>query len=261
MPPRLDDANSPNGQHGTTAICQGLEGVGKSTLFAYWETPFFLYDTFEHGIIRLIRKRLVPVQMDQTQQFNSWQELLLALDHCRNLPNRTIIVESLTGAERFAADEYCHDYYGGDTAKYFAYRDGPKAMAQALLPQLFRVCDYLTNAGKRVILTAHTEVKNFNNPLGPNYDRYKINMEEVCYQKIRAWVSNIWFLNYVVDVVAPLSKPGKLPPKGKVIQPDSLRRTLYTTWNPAYDAKSQGMPGQFVADDPAVLYQNIEPYL
>lgn len=86
------------------------------------------------------------------------------------------------------------------------------------------------------ILLAHSQIKTFNNPEGPNYDRYMLKINDKAAALIREWSDDVLFANYEIVV----DKEKDKDKKGKAL---GGARRLFTTHNPAYDAKNRhGLP-------------------
>lgn len=256
MPPR---PQSPQTNRGQVTCIYGLESVGKSTLACNFPDATLLYDPHESGVERLLRKSLVP--QIPIQKVQNYTDLLRSLDDLRNDPHQTVIIEGLTGLDRMATDYHIAEYYHNNPERFYDFMKGPKAVAQDTWPKFMAACDALASQGKHVIITGHALAVPYKNPLGPDYDRFKISIDDRIYQVTKAWLANLWFLHYAIDVVTH-SKPkqGVAPPKGKALQ-TGLKRSLHTMWNPAFDAKSMAFPAEFVADDPKTLVEHLLHYL
>jgi hypothetical protein len=91
-----------------------------------------------------------------------------------------------------------------------------------------------------IFMLAHTKVKPFKNPTGPDYDRYMPDMHEKTWGLTHKWLDATFFGNFEV-VVQMASKTSDITKKGKGT--GGTARMLYTQRTAAYDAKNRfGLP-------------------
>jgi hypothetical protein len=86
-----------------------------------------------------------------------------------------------------------------------------------------------------VILLAHSHVKTFNDPLGNPFDRYEVRLHKQTSALWLGWADAILFAAFEVTVKTA-KRNAAIDVKGKA---ESGRRVLYTTKDPAYDAKNR----------------------
>lgn len=89
--------------------------------------------------------------------------------------------------------------------------------------------------GMGVWITAHAEIKRFDDPEGDAFDTYRIKLHKRAAAKAQEWADQVWFLNY--DVAR--SQVGEGFNK-RTIGKGAGTRVLYTEKRPAFDAKRRG---------------------
>ena len=82
-----------------------------------------------------------------------------------------------------------------------------------------------------VILIAHSQIKNFANPEGADFDRWIPYLDREIWATTFRVMENVLFMNYYVDVQTEAGRK-----KGKGV---TGQRFIYASWAPAYDAKNR----------------------
>jgi len=95
------------------------------------------------------------------------------------------------------------------------------------LEQLEYVAD---RRGMNVVLIAHSQLRTFKNPEGPDFDRYELKLHHKAGGLFREWADSVLFAAYETFAVEK---------KGRVRGVDSGARVVYTTRTAAYDAKNR----------------------
>lgn len=232
-------SNLPN-RYGLHAV----EGLGKTSLLTHAPKPVFIQSRGETGLETLIEAR----QVTETPHFpaaESWEE---AREQIRFLIDeehgfRTLVIDTINGLERLMHEFICNRDFGGDWGEkgFAGYQRGYKvslAEWRLFLNELDRV---RTNKKMTVFLLAHTKVKGFKNPAGPDYDRYQPDMHEDTWSLTLKWLDAVFFGNFETTVQVPGRAGSDMTKKGKG-QGGSIRM-LYTQRTAAYDAKNRlGLP-------------------
>jgi hypothetical protein len=135
--------------------------------------------------------------------------------------------------EQLCFKYHCKEYFADDwTSKgFFSYYAGPTGAAQKDWPEFIEKLEMLRESGKNVILIAHSQVKQFENPDGPNYERYTPFLDKRIWAATHRWAPCIFFYQFQVDVQ-------KIGIKHKA-KSDTERRLICTVHSSSYDAKNR----------------------
>lgn len=202
------------------AVIYGFEGVGKSTIAAGAPNVFFL--DANQGSHKLNVERVVPESWDEVFE---WLE---AIEHghvkCDNVALDVLSdFENMSHAKLFpnsTISKYEGGYGKGDDVALMEWR--------RLLAQVERV--WLR--GKGIIFVAHAQVKKFEDPTGPGYERFELACRKNIAALLKGWSDYVFFARESVTTVAEKGKPTRATTTGE--------RWLYTKRTPAYDAKARG---------------------
>lgn len=225
------------GKSPVSLMFYGTPGVGKTEWAAHWPKPGFITDPQEDGIRDLVEFKRCP-EPQWIQEVDSFTGLL---DLTHNIAAgdsgiQTAVFDSFTGFEQLMFAHHCEEHFDGDWSSkgFTAYQQGPKNAAKTDLNDWIDGLVAINKAGINVILILHSEVKIFNNPEGPDYERYIPVCDKSCWQRLHRWAKAVLFMNYYVEI----ESKKKTGPRTKA-NPDSDERFIYTTWSPAYDAKNR----------------------
>lgn len=210
-------------------VIMGVDGVGKSTFAADAPAPIFL--GVEDGNDHLDVARFPAPQ--------SWQDIL---DAIRTLTAdaheyQTLVVDTLDWVEPHVWKHVC-DAAGTSNIEEIGGGYGKGYVAALDLWRIFLAALERLQAAKKmhVLLIAHTLVKPFHNPEGPDYDRYILKLHQGAAGLCREWAKGVYFAKY--ETFAEKDKRTKRF-KGAA----TGARLLYTQWSAAYDAKDRyGVP-------------------
>jgi len=216
------------------------EGWGKTSFGAQAVKPFFLQTRGETGLDTLIDSGQLP-EIPHFPEIQAWEELLSAVslladgDH----PYRTLVIDTVNGAERLLYEYVCRTQFAGDWTDrgFMGYMRGYE-VSLADWRMFLNALDELRTKRKMVIFfLIHTKVKTFKNPEGPDYDRWTPDMHEKCWSLTHKWLDCVLFGNFDVGVkgTTDATKKGKAS--------EAIFRTLHTQQRPAFDAKNRmGLP-------------------
>src|SRR5581483_11183276 len=218
-------------------VMHGVGGIGKTSFAAYAPKPVFLMSRLETGIESLKDFGLVPDHVGFFPECQVWNDVLAALDTLTNEQHdyKTFVVDVLNGLERMCHEHVCSRDYGGKWTSFTAYGAGNK-VAIADWRQFLSALDKLRETKKMMmVLLAHTKVRNFKNPEGPDYDRYMPDMSEETWNVTYGWADLVLFANYYTAV--------KEEGRGKAKGAGGDERLLHTSRTAAWDAKHRhGLP-------------------
>ena len=213
-------------------VIYGTEGIGKSTFASRFPDPLFI-DT-EGSTVELDVARL--------ETPSSWQFMLAQIDFVKQQrPCKTLIIDTADWAEKLCIRSICssRSWSGIEDA---GYGKGYTYLEEEFGRMLNQLTDVI-NAGINVVITAHAQIKKFEQPdeMGA-YDRYELKLEKKTAALLKEWADIILFANYKTYSVA-VDKDGK---KRKA---QGGQRVMYTSHHPCWDAKNRhGLPGELPFD-------------
>jgi len=218
-------------------VVYGPSGVGKTSFAANFPKAGFLIDPQEEGIRDLVEFHQCPrpVFIEEADTFSGLIQVCegVARDS-RGI--ETLVGDSLTGFEKLCFIHHCEEYFDGDWSRqgFYSYQQGPKNAAKTDWPRFLEALDGVRAAGINVVLIAHSQVKGYTNPEGPDYDRYIPYMDKETWSAVHRWAKAILFYNYHVEI----DRSKKLGPRDKA-RTEVEERFIYTDWSPAFDAKNR----------------------
>lgn len=213
-------------------LLYAVEGIGKSTFAAQAEAPIFIAS--EKGLAQIDAKAYPEPQ--------SFAEVLEALDDLTVSDHtfKTVVIDTLDWVEPLLWAEVCRKN-AWDNIEAPGYGKGYAAAVELWRLFLARLERLWEKRGMEVILLAHCHVKPFQNPSGPDYNRYTAAIHEKGYGLIKQWVSCVLFGQHEETTTDPK--------KGKVKGISTGRRVLYTERTAAWDAKNRyGLPPTLALD-------------
>jgi hypothetical protein len=206
-------------------LLAGISGVGKTTFAASAPSPIFLGceagdDNFD------VSRFPAPA---------SWQDVLDAVRALAEEKHdyQTLVVDTLDSieplcwravVERDSKAKSIEDVGGGFQKGYTAAVEEWRS----LLSQLER----LRGAGMAVVLLAHVAVRNYKNPLGPDFDRFVMKLDQRAAPVFAEWSDIHLFAQFETWVEG--GEKGKRP---KGMSTDV--RVLHTRRTAAFDAKNR----------------------
>lgn len=210
-------------------MLSGIEGIGKSTFGANAPSPIFL--GVEDGSLHLPVKR--------TPKISRWVDALHAVDLLvkETHPFKTCVVDTVDHLEPLLWDHICER---DDEKSIESYGFG-KGYTAALdeWRRFLRKLEALRAKDINVLLIAHTHLKAFKNPQGPDFDRYELKLNIKAGGLLKEWCDAVLFAAYETWSV----KEDKKDKKGKGVS--NGQRSIYTERTAAYDAKNRfGLPPQ-----------------
>ena len=215
-------------------VIYGPEGIGKSTFAAKFPEPVFIDtegSTKDMDVARLPRP-------------SSWQMLMEEIQYIKdkNLSVcKTLVIDTVDWAEQMCSEHICtsHQKKGIED---FGYGKGYIYVKEEFGRFLNRLSD-VVEAGVNVVLTAHTQLRKFEQPdeMG-SYDRYELKLGQKTQSQtsplVKEWADMLLFANYKTYSVA-------VDDKGKKHKAQGGKRVMYTTHHPCWDAKNRyGLPDE-----------------
>lgn len=169
---------------------------------------------------------------------DTWNELLLQIDHLliEDHKYKTFVQDTFNGAERLAVEHVIQTEFDGKIEKYDAYGRGIKYLIPQILILMKKLEDLRNHKNMSIILIAHSQVKAFQNPAGPNYDRWEPVLEKQTWAMIDRWVDLILFGDFET-----YTDKAKNETKAKATGGTS--RIIHTERQAAFDAGNRmGLP-------------------
>lgn len=206
-------------QRAQRVVLYGVESVGKSTFAAQFPNPLFL--DIEQGTSHLNVDRC---------DIGSWKQLTDSLAESKETDYQTIVIDSADWAERLCVEDLLATSKK-TSIEDFGFGKGWVMVAERMSRMLASI-DTLIDAGKNVVLIAHSKIVRFEAPDAlAAYDRYELKLSKQSSPLLKEFADELWFLRFKTKVST--SETGK----GKGI--GGKERILLTTHSAAYDAKTR----------------------
>ena len=211
-------------------VVYGPEGVGKTTFAS--QAPGVVFIDTEGGTAHIDVARTDPPA--------SWAELIDQVKWFGKHPDKvgTVCIDTLDWAEKMAIRDVC-EAKKITSIEEIAYGKGYVLVRDRFI-QLLEELDKLRAKWINIILTAHAQIKKFEQPdeMG-SYDRFTLKLNEKNVSPlIKEWSDILLFANFKTDVVTAGDGKTKKARGGQ-------KRVMYTQHSACWDAKNR-----FGLDDP-----------
>lgn len=216
-------------------VIYGPEGIGKSTFAAQFPEPVFIDTEGSTDNMDVAR-------MDKP---TSWTMLKneIAFIKANSDACKTLVIDTIDWAEQLAVSYVCSQHQKNGIED-FGWGKG-YTYVQEEIGRLLNSLSELVDIGINVVLTAHAQIKKFEQPdeMGA-YDRYELKLGQKTSSKtaplVKEWADMVLFANYKTLVMT--TDDGKKKAQGG-------ERVIYTNHRPAWDAKNRhGLPDQLPFD-------------
>lgn len=216
-------------------VIYGVESVGKSTFAAQFPKPLFL--DIEGGTAHLDVDR-VPV--------DSWKQLGECITEVLKTDYQTVVIDSADWAERLAVEDLLATNKK-QSVEDFGFGKG-WVMAAEKVSRFLGALDRLIDAGKNVVVIAHSKVQRVEPPdILAAYDRYELKLSKQSSPLVKEWADELWFFRFKTKAI---SNDG-----GKAKGIGGKERVIFTTHSAAYDAKTRsGLPDEIPMEWSAVAH-------
>lgn len=254
---RLEDIMEADLSGPTRFAMHSVPGYGKTTLAA--EFPGVIFEAAENGFPRDLPYK--PKVLPRPESWNDFFDHVGFLTYEKH-PFQTLAYDTADWMEPFIHRFVCERDSGRKTElnkggnklisiEDYGYGRGYTA-AEEEFRRLIRALDTLqAKRGMHVVFLMHTQVKNFKNPSGPDFDQYVPKVDKRIAAVISEWVENFFFGFYDVEAA-------KLASESKAKGTSSGKRLLGTRATAAYDAKNRiDMKPVVELEDP----RDLIPYL
>lgn len=168
-------------------LLHGDHKTGKSSLAAAAPNPLFIQT--EDGLDSIDAQSLplctsFNMLLDQLEQVYTEEHDF-----------KTLVIDSLDWAETIIYKHVCTEA-GKKSLSDFNYGAGYQATLECFGEMITAINLIREKRGMIVILTAHSQTKAYNNPLGSDYDRYQIKLREKNSELFLEWVDLIGFMHF-----------------------------------------------------------------
>lgn len=171
-----------------TCILYGDAGLGKTTLSCHAPQPVIL--NLENGLKGVPLKDLGAVATGQILDFDGAIDVMMTLAASEY---QTVVIDSLTKLDEIMVRKICVEHKE-ETLADFGYGKG-YSLYKTHLTQFLEAMDKFKQAGKNVILIAHSKVESVNDPEAGNYDRTTVAINNTGSQKILAAVDHAFYMH------------------------------------------------------------------
>jgi hypothetical protein len=200
-------------------VIYGVESVGKTTFASKFPNPLFL--DIEGGSNHLAVDRVAV---------SSWKELGECIQEASRTDYETVVIDSADWAERLAVEDLLATNKK-QSVEDFGFGKG-WVMAAEKVSRFLTALDTLIDAGKHVVVLAHSKVQRTEPPdILAAYDRYELKLSKQSSPLVKEWADELWFFRFKTKAV---SQEG-----GKAKGVGGKERVIYTTHSAAYDAKTR----------------------
>jgi hypothetical protein len=178
-------------------VIYGVDGVGKTSLAAEYPDAIYLATPGENPPSDV---DLPKVEINSFDTLKQWIGDLISDDH----PFKTVIVDSIDGAEPFIQAETCRRI--GAASIDSNEQGSPTSYGRGFVEadvewsEFMGACMALTQRGIAVVLLAHPEIKRFDSPITDPYDRYGIKLQKRAAALVREKSDIVAFMNYRVSL-------------------------------------------------------------
>ncbi len=229
-------------------VLYGPPGIGKTSFCSHFPNPYFVIEKHDKGVQTLAAFKQIKQPLIAPYVVDGWEDTLSCLHRVAlgHVDCGTVVLESLSGMERFCFAHHCRERYNNDftATGFYSFQQGPKSAARHEWPNLLDKLSAIHERGINVIFTAHSDVKTFNSPDTADYDKFIVNCEK-----------NLWFQTYkaayaVLYYHQRVEVSGKEGAIKKKVTRGSESRHIACTNSAAFDAKNQyGLPDLIDAGD------------
>jgi DNA polymerase III delta prime subunit len=210
-------------------ILYGPPGIGKSTFASNAPAPIFI--GAEKGTAQLDVNRF-----PQPEKWDDVFDAMIVLGTQKH-DYKTLVLDTVDWLEPLCHRFICEKESEGKSENQkitsidaFGYGRGYNlALDQwrKLLTFLERLCD---KQGMNIILLAHSQIRNFKNPEGEDFDRYEMKLHHKAGGLLQEWADEVLFANYETFTTET---------KGRVRGLSSGMRLIHTVRTAAFDAKNR----------------------
>lgn len=218
----------------TRIVMHGLGGVGKTSWAAFSPNPLFILSPGETGLHVLLEAGQVPERANL--EIHAWENFLKVLQQIRVEEHdyKTLVIDCLDGIEMLGKRFALRTQFKGDAGPkgFMSYAAGDRYVAEVLWPQMLTAFDRLRSERKMGIIgLAHSVKSKYENPAGPDYDRFVPDLYKDTWAATFAWADIVLYAHFHTH-----AEQGEGDRKGKAFGQDRYMNVVYT---PIADAKNR----------------------
>jgi AAA domain len=201
-------------------LIYGGDGVGKTKWAVGAPDPFFI--DVNRGSLPYDVKRILP---------DTWTEAMEWIGAVETgiVKCRTLVIDSISDLEHMGNAEFFPNTTIDKWDGGYGHGEG---YALARWRELLSAVERVWMTGKAIILIGHMQVKRFDDPAGPGYERYEVAARKNLAGLLRQTVDYVFFAK---EDVAQQKVAG-----GDIKMVTNGTRWIHTQRSPAFDAKSRG---------------------
>jgi AAA domain len=242
--PCLENVTSETKKLPNRVVLHAVQKWGKTSFAAQAPSPIFIMTRGEDGLTTLIDSKQIKPTKHYPDCMQTWNDLKLVLNELivKEHPFKTVVLDTLNGAERLCHEFLCEEEYKGNWTDFNQWAQGQRASVKQMI-ELTQLLDRLREKGMGIICLCHSQVKTFNNPQGPNYDRWEPLLAKESWGHIDRWADMILFGDF--EVFTDKLNKNKSDAQTKAKASGGQQRMLRCTRSPAYDAGNRhGLPDE-----------------
>lgn len=212
-------------------IIYGPPGIGKTTLACNAPNPVVI--NIEGGLGEID----VAVMPEDPYKFESFDDVMDALKALGKFDSdiKTVIIDTLDWMEPLIWQKVCDMSHVNSIEKADGGYGKGYITADKIWDEFYNLLTALRNEkGMTIIMTAHSAVKKFNDPLSEPYDVYRLKLHERAFHKAEEFADVIAFCN-----IDPLTKVSGKDDNTRTRAIVTTKRTVHLVGCPAYTAKNR----------------------
>lgn len=215
---------------------------GKTSFFAKLPNAVFIMFR-DDGLLTLMNSgQLPPTIPHWPTVVHDTHELFLCLGELITQQHsyKHVVIDGVSWVDQAMQEKVCAEKYDGEWGDkgFGGFDRGPKIAANEW-DEMIDWFEKLRNHDIGVNLIAHSQVVNFKNPEGPDYERWAPAISKYSWGKLMAWADMVLFGNFEIFVDTKKAKDTKGKATG------GQQRILCTEHHAAYDAKNRhGLPAE-----------------
>jgi len=203
-------------------VIYGPEGIGKSTMASQFPAPVYI-DT-EGSTARM--------DVERFDTPNTLDDVLSDLDQLYKEDHgyKTLVIDTMDKLELMINDKVCQEQ-NVTGIEAIGYGKGYTFASEKVNKLLAKLDALRMSKGMNIVIICHGQMRKFEQPdeMGA-YDRWELKLSKKVAPMIKEWADMVLFANYKTYVIK--TETGSKKAQGG-------KRVMYTTHNPAWDAKNR----------------------